>query len=75
MLRSFFGQEEDYCKPVRVGDFWSNYYIKYISNRDRNKTLLIKGNPDEIIQYLKDIIDNLKKFDTWKIQFTIAINL
>ena len=29
---------------------------------------------DEIKPYLKDIINNLKNSDTWKIQLTIAIN-
>ena len=46
-------------KPVRVG-FWNNNYIEYES---------------KIRPYLKDIINNLKKFDTWKAQLTIAINL
>ena len=30
---------------------------------------------DEIKPYLKDIIINLKKSDSWKIQLTIAINV
>ena len=33
--------EEDYYKPVRVGNFWSNNYIEYESYDDRNKTLSI----------------------------------
>ena len=32
---------ENYCKPVRVGNFWSNNYIEFESNGDRNKTLSI----------------------------------
>ena len=28
----FEHEEEDYCKPVRVGNFWSNTYIEYESN-------------------------------------------
>lgn len=31
--------EEDYHKPVTVGKSHSNYYNKYDSNGDRNKTL------------------------------------
>ena len=31
-------EQEDYYKPVRVGNFYSNNYIKYKSNDDRNKT-------------------------------------
>ena len=29
--------EEDYYKPVRVGNFWNNNYIKYESNADKHK--------------------------------------
>ena len=49
-------KEETYYKPVRVSNFCSNSYIEYESNSDRNK------------RYLKDIINNLTKSDTWKIQ-------
>ena len=49
-------KEETYYKPVRVSNFCSNSYIEYESNSDRNK------------RYLKDIINNLAKSDTWKIQ-------
>ena len=35
-------EEENYCKPVRVGNFWSNNYLEFESNGDRNKTLSIE---------------------------------
>ena len=53
-------EEELYCKPVRISNFWSNNYIEYESNGDINKTLSVKI---KIIPYLKDIINNLKKYD------------
>ena len=34
---------------------------------DRSKILSINEYLDETKPYLKDIINNLKKFDTWKI--------
>ena len=34
--------EENYYKPVRVRNFWSNNYIEYENNNDRNKTLSIE---------------------------------
>ena len=43
-------------------------------NGDRIKTLLIKEYLDEIKPCLKEIINNLKKSDTWKIQLTVVIN-
>ena len=29
-------------KPVRVGNFWSNDYIEYENNGNRNKTLSVE---------------------------------
>ena len=69
----FEHEEEDYYKPVRVGNFWSNNYIEYKSKGDRKK-LSVKKYLNKIRPYLKDIINNLKKFDSWKIQLTITIN-
>ena len=31
-------EEEDYYKEVRVGYFYSNNYIEYARNGDKNKT-------------------------------------
>ena len=39
----FEHEEEDYYKPVRVGNFWSNNYIEYKSTGDR-KALSVKKN-------------------------------
>ena len=35
-------EHEDYYKPARVGNFWSNNYTEYDSNSNSNKTLSIK---------------------------------
>ena len=32
-------QEENYYKPIRVSNFWSNNYIEYESKGDENKKL------------------------------------
>ena len=67
-------EEESYHKPVRVNNFWINNYIEYESNRDRNRTMSVEEYLNKIRLYLKDIITNLKKSNTWKIQLTIADN-
>ena len=54
-------EEENYCKPVRVSNFWSNNYIEYESNSDRNETLSAEEHLNQIRPYLKDIINNLRK--------------
>ena len=74
-IRNFFEHEEDCYKPVRVGSFWSRNYIEYESNGDRNKTLSVEEYLNKICPYLKDIINDLKKPNTWKIQLTTAVNI
>ena len=66
--------EKDYYKPVRAGNFRNNSYIEYESNGDKHKALSIKECLNQIKPYLKNIINNLKKSDTWKTQLTIPIN-
>ena len=39
-------------------------YFEYESNGNKNKTLPIKEYLDEPKRYLKDIINNLKKYET-----------
>ena len=68
-MRNLFEHEKgDYYKPVRVDNFCSNNYIEYESNGYRNKMLSVEQYPNKIRPYLKDIISDLKKCDTWKIQ-------
>ena len=66
-INILFEQEKDYYKPLRV------FHIEYESNGDRNKTRSIKEYLDVIKPYLKDIINNLRKSNTCKIQLTIEV--
>ena len=77
MLRIFSQyeeEEENYCKQVKISSFWSNNYTEQEINSDRNKTLSVEKHLNKIRPYLKNIINNLKKSDTWKIQLTKANN-
>ena len=65
-------EEENCYEPVTVSNFWSSSYIEYESNDDNNKTLSVEEYLNKIRPYLKDIINNLEKSGTWKIQLTIA---
>ena len=60
---------------VRVSDFWGNSFTEFESNSGRNKTLSVGEYLNKMRQYLKDIINNLKKSDSWKIQLAIANNI
>ena len=66
ILRIFFHQEEEenYYKLVRVSNFWSNNYIEYESNSDRNKTLSVEEYLNKRRPY---ITTNLKNSETQKI--------
>ena len=35
-------KEDDYYKPMKVGNFWNNNYIEYESNGDKKKYLSVK---------------------------------
>ena len=59
---------------MRVKNIWSNNYIEYETKGDKNKTLSVEEYLNKIRPYLKDIINNPKKYDTWKTQLTIANN-
>ena len=48
--------------------------IEYKSRGDTNKTLSVEEYLNKIRPSLKDIINNLKKSDTWKIQLTTENN-
>ena len=73
-IRNLFEhEEENYDKPVIVGNFQSNNYSEYKRKGDR-KTLWIKRYLNKTRPYLKDTINNLNTSDTWRIQLTITIN-
>ena len=59
-IRNLVEHEEDYYKPLRVGNSLSYNYIEYESNSDRNKALSFEEYLNKIRPYLKDIINNLK---------------
>ena len=48
VIRTIFEQEDDYCKSIRVGNFWNNNYIEYESSSDRNKNLSVKEYVDKL---------------------------
>ena len=73
-IETLFEQEDDYYKPIKVGNFWNYNYIGYESNNHKNKNLLVREHTDEIKPFLKDIITDLQKSRAWKVQLTVTIN-
>ena len=60
---SKYEEEENYYKPVRVNNFWSNNYIEYKSNIDINTRLSVEEYLNKSRPCLRDI-NNLKKSGT-----------
>ena len=56
---------------VRVNNFLSNNYIEYKSNGDKNRILSVEEYLDKVIPCLKDIVNDLKKCDTWKVRLKV----
>ena len=74
-IRNRFELENvEYYKPIKVGNFYSINDIELDCNGDRDKKLLIQEYLSKVQPYLKDIMINLQKSDTWEIQLTIANN-
>ena len=68
-------EEEGNCnKLIGVSNFWCNNYIEYESIGNKSETLSVEEYLNKIRSYLKDVINNLKKSDIWKLQLTIANN-
>ena len=56
-----------------VSKFYSNNHIEYESIGDRNKTLSVEEYFNETRSHLKNVINNLKNSDTWKIQLVLSV--
>ena len=56
---------------VRVNNFLSNNYIEYKSNGDKNRILSVEEYLDKVMPCLKDIVNDPKKSDTWKVQLKV----
>ena len=67
-------EEESYYKPTRENNLWSNNYVEFKSNSDKNKILSVEEYLYRIRPYLRDIINDLKQSNTWRIQLKITIS-
>ena len=66
--------EKDYYKPIKIRNAFSNNYIEYESNADKDRTLPIEEYLDKIRPYLSNIINDHKTRGEWKIQLTKVTN-
>ena len=73
-LSEYKKEKENYYKPVKVNTFWNNNYIDYKSNGDKNKTVSAEEYLNKIGLFLRDLLNDLKQSESWKIQVTMTIN-
>ena len=73
-LSEYKKEKENYYKPVKVNTFWNNDYIDYKSNGDKNKKLSAEEYLNKIGLFLRDLLNDLKQSESWKIQVTMTIN-
>ena len=72
-----FGEfnDEDYYEPIKTKDAFNNNYIEYESRGDKNKNLSLKQYFFyKIIPYLRNMINNHKTLEEWKIQLSMKIS-
>ena len=71
--------ENDYYKPILVKSSHKEGYKEYESRGDKNKTLSIEQYLNNIISYLKELINNHKCMKNgskeWKIQLNACIKM
>ena len=59
---------------MNVDNFWNNNCTEYKSNGDENTILSVEEYVNKIRPYLRDLVNDFKQSDTWKIQLTITVN-
>ena len=72
-LDYLFNEEEDYYKPTEIKSAFDGSYMLYESKGDKDNKLAVYEYFDIIKPYLKDMIDNYKARDEWKIQLSMRI--
>ena len=67
------GNEEDYYEPKEIKSAFDSSYVLYESRGDKDNMLAIYEYFDKIKPYLKDMIDDYKSKDEWKMQLVMRM--
>ena len=73
MLRIFLSmkKKKKILQTIRVSNFWSNSYIEYENNGDRNKILSV----EEYLNKIKPYLTNINNFKTCEFNEQYQITL
>ena len=66
--------ENDYYKPILVKGFHKDGYKEYESRGDKNKSLSIEEYLNNIIPYLKELINNHRAIENGSREWEIQLN-
>ena len=75
MINYLFNEvnEEDYYEPKEIRSAFDGTYTLYESRGDKDNMLAVYEYFDKIKPYLKDMIDDYKSKDEWKIQLVMRV--
>ena len=65
---------KDADNPIKINDTFSDNFIEYESDSEKDKSISIKNYLDKIREYLRKVIDDKRKTGERKIQLVIKIN-
>ena len=61
-------------KPIKISGSFSDNFVEYKSNSEKDKSISIAGYLNKIREYLRKMIDNKKRIREWKTQLIMKIN-
>ena len=65
--------KNNYYKPIKTKSAFDDNYIEYESKGDKDRNLSLEDYFNIIRPFLKDMINNHKTREEWKIQLTMQI--
>ena len=66
--------KKDVYKPIKISGAFSDNFVEYQSNGNRDRSISIARYLNNIREHLKKLIEDKKKSGEWKIQLIMKIN-
>ena len=66
--------KKDVYKPIKISGAFSDNFVEYQSNGNRDRSISIARYLNNIKEHLKKLIEDKKKSGEWKIQLIMKIN-
>ena len=66
--------KKDVYKPIKISGAFSDNFVEYQSNGNRDRSISIARYLNNIREHLRKLINDKKKIGEWKIQLIMKIN-